>query len=114
MPSDGSNTKIGLSTWFQGGILMAAVAGSATVVTIASDLRHGLVALADRADQTQVSLDKIENAVQDLRFGLWELKLDPWTGRDMRAFAFELQRSNPGLTVPKVEHADSQGGSGGK
>jgi hypothetical protein len=102
--SDGSNTKVGLGTWFQGGILLAAVAGTVTVVTMASDLRHGLDMLTVRADQTQASVSKIENAVETLKYGLWEAGTDRWTGSDMRNWAFELQRANPTVAVPKVAH----------
>jgi len=103
MPPE-KDTRIGVGTWFQGGILLAAVAGTATVITMASDLKHGLVALTERADVTQASIEKIEASVEALRYGLWEASNDRWTGSDMRGWAFELQRANPGVAVPKVAH----------
>lgn len=104
MATDDSKTRIGLNTWISGGILLAAIGGTGTVVKMASDLSNGLVALTMRADQTQASVEQIESAVESLRYGLWEAANDRWTGSDMTRWAFELQRANPQVAVPKVGH----------
>lgn len=107
-------TRIGPSSWisvtFLGGLLASAIYGTATVVAMASDLQHGIIALTAKADATVTSVDEIRKATVDLseavtglsyRLNATQAEFVPY--RVFTSWAWELQRQNPSVSVPKVD-----------
>ena len=105
--ADGDRTKVGIQTWFTGGILAMAIAGTGTAVRLYTVLTVTQDALMVSSERQGAALETLAREMMQMRYDLSGVVSDRWHMTDMRFWAQELQRLNANVLVPKVEPVEN-------